>query len=400
MGAAIASCLALSACGGGAAGDTSTGSSTVTVWSSLPLQGPAMATSESIVNAERLALEEAGGRVGEFTVKFNSRDDASAPAGGWDPDQTSGNARRAAQDKSTIAYLGELDWEASAISIPILNEVGVLQISPASTYTGLTAAADKGEPEKYYPGGRRTFGRPIPADTKQAVAQVTLQREEGCRSLFVVGTRPVDAAAMARQIVALAPRNGIEIAGVGEADPNASEHADLARDVAGSGADCVYLAWTGTENDRLALVDINRAAPTLKLFVPGLPTASTVVAELPGAVARNLFLTSPTLDPDEYPPAGRRFFRTYKSKFGRDPDPYAIYGYEAMKLVLLAIEMAGDKGNDRAAVIDAFFRIRDRDSVLGRYSIDRNGDTTLSTYGAYRVAAGRLVFDQVVGTGS
>ena len=59
-----------------------------------------------------------------------------------------------------------------------------------------------------------------------------------------------------------------------------------------------------------------------------------------------------------------------------------------MKVALLAIQNAGDKGNDRQAVIDAFFKIKDRDSVLGKYSIDQNGDTTLSDYGADKRQAG------------
>ena len=67
-----------------------------------------------------------------------------------------------------------------------------------------------------------------------------------------------------------------------------------------------------------------------------------------------------------------------------------------MKVALLAIQNAGDKGNDRQAVIDAFFKIKDRDSVLGKYSIDENGDTTLSDYGADKVQSGKLVFDKVL----
>jgi branched-chain amino acid transport system substrate-binding protein len=67
-----------------------------------------------------------------------------------------------------------------------------------------------------------------------------------------------------------------------------------------------------------------------------------------------------------------------------------------MSVVLQAIQNAGDKGNDRQAVIDAFFHIKDRDSVLGKYSIDENGDTTLSDYGGNRIKSGKLVFDKVI----
>jgi branched-chain amino acid transport system substrate-binding protein len=97
-----------------------------------------------------------------------------------------------------------------------------------------------------------------------------------------------------------------------------------------------------------------------------------------------------------YPPAAQEFFKNFKQKYGRDPYPYAIYGYEAMKVALLAIQNAGDKGNDRQAVIDAFFKIKDRDSVLGKYSIDENGDTTLTDYGANRVRDKKLVFDKLI----
>jgi branched-chain amino acid transport system substrate-binding protein len=67
-----------------------------------------------------------------------------------------------------------------------------------------------------------------------------------------------------------------------------------------------------------------------------------------------------------------------------------------MQVALLAIQNAGDKGNDRQAVIDQFFKIKDRDSVLGKYSIDPNGDTTLSDYGGDKVKGGQLVFDKVI----
>ena len=67
-----------------------------------------------------------------------------------------------------------------------------------------------------------------------------------------------------------------------------------------------------------------------------------------------------------------------------------------MIALLDAIKRAGDKGNDRQAVIDAFFATKDRDSVLGTYSIDKNGDTTLTDYGVYTVKDGKLAFDKVI----
>jgi len=67
-----------------------------------------------------------------------------------------------------------------------------------------------------------------------------------------------------------------------------------------------------------------------------------------------------------------------------------FYGYEAMALVLDAIA-AGD--GDRAATARAARATRDRDSVLGRYSIDADGHTTSTAYGRLAVIDGALVWD-------
>jgi branched-chain amino acid transport system substrate-binding protein len=67
-----------------------------------------------------------------------------------------------------------------------------------------------------------------------------------------------------------------------------------------------------------------------------------------------------------------------------------------MKLVLTLIRQAGPHGNDRQSVVNRFFATRGRQSVLGRYSIEASGDTTLSRYGGDRVRNGRLALDRLL----
>ena len=96
--------LGVAACGGGndnsstSSGGGGGGRTSLTIYSSLPLQGDSRPQSTDVVNGEKLALEEAGGKVGKFTIKYVSLDDATAAAGKWDPGQTSADARKAAQD--------------------------------------------------------------------------------------------------------------------------------------------------------------------------------------------------------------------------------------------------------------------------------------------------------------
>ncbi len=65
-----------------------------------------------------------------------------------------------------------------------------------------------------------------------------------------------------------------------------------------------------------------------------------------------------------------------------------------MKLGLDAIERSGDGSKEK--VLEALFNTKDRQSVLGTYSIDENGDTTLTDYGIYTVEDGELKFDQTI----
>jgi branched-chain amino acid transport system substrate-binding protein len=379
--------------GGGGGGRTS-----LTIYSSLPLQGDSRPQSESVVNGEKLALQEAGGKVGNFTIKYVSLDDATAAAGKWDPGQTSSDARKAAQDGSTIVYLGEFNSGASAISIPILNEANILQVSPSNTYVGLTRSegADKGEPDKYYPSGKRTFGRVVPADHIQAAAQVTYQKDEGCKKTYILNDKEVYGKGLADQVQNIGKTQGVQIAGNDGIDTKAANFRTLAQKIKSSGADCMFFGGITQNKGVQVFKDVNAVNPQMKLFGPDGVAESPFATKLGSAVEKMTYVTNPTLDPKLYPPSAQDFFKTFKEKYGKDPEPYAIYGYEAMKVALLAIQNAGDKGNDRQAVIDAFFKIKDRDSVLGKYSIDENGDTTLSDYGADRVEGGKLVFDKVI----
>jgi len=396
--------LGVAACGGGndnsstSSGGGSAGRTSLTIYSSLPLQGDSRPQSTDVVNGEKLALEEAGGKVGKFTIKYVSLDDATAAAGKWDPGQTSADARKAAQDPSTIVYLGEFNSGASAISIPILNEANVMQISPSNTYVGLTRSegADKGEPDKYYPAGKRTFGRVVPADHIQAAAQVTYQKDQGCKKTYILNDKEVYGKGIAVQVQNIAKAQGLAIAGNDGIDTKAANFRSLATKIKSSGADCMFFGGITQNKGVQVFKDVNAANPTMKLFGPDGVAESAFSTKLGSSVEKQTYITNPTLDPKLYPPAAQDFFAKFKQKFGNDPQPYAIYGYEAMKVALLAIQNAGDKGNDKQAVIDAFFKIKDRDSVLGKYSIDKNGDTTLSDYGADRVEGGKLVFDKVI----
>jgi branched-chain amino acid transport system substrate-binding protein len=398
-----ASAFGVAACGSsnkssGGGGSASAGSSSLTIYSSLPQQASDRVQTTAVINGEKLALEEAGGKAGKFTIKYVSLDDATAAAGQWDPGQTSSNARKAAQDKSTIAYLGEFNSGASAISIPILNEAGIMQISPANTYVGLTRAkgADKGEPDKYYPSGQRTYARVVPADHIQAAAQVTYQKQAGCTKLYVLNDKQVYGKGIADLVASDAKAQGITVLGNDGIDTTAANFRALAAKIKSKGADCMFFGGIQANKANQVWNDVNAALPNAKLFGPDGVANTFFSSKLTPAEEKVTYITNPTLDPKLYPPAAQKFFTDYQTKYNIAPEPYAIYGYTAMKLILDAIRRAGDQGNNRQSVIKQVFATKNFSSVLGTFSIDQNGDTTLTDYGGDRVKGGKLVFDKVI----
>jgi len=390
--------VVLTACGG-------VGSSTaaedvgeqLTVYSSLPLQGPEGSISRQIEGGEKLALSAVGGHIGRFTVSFTSLDDSSPTTGEWDPGVTASNAKAAAQDPTTIAYLGDYNSGATAISLPLTNAAGILQVSPASPYVGLTSSLDanEGEPERFYLSGKRTFGRVAPGDQVQASAQVALLRRLGVRKLYVIVDQDPFDTPLSEIVERDAEQAGIKVVGDDTIAiaPGSTFTGEVAK-VTESGAQAVFVSATATGEAAELFRELHSAAPQLSLIAAATMLNNVFTAHL-GSAESATFVGSPVLPARMYPPPARRVLAEYARRFAGAGEPYALYGYEAMSVVLAAIHAAGSRGDDRQAVIEEFFATHDRSSVLGVYSMRPSGETTLSDYAIDRIAHGTPVFWRV-----
>ncbi len=398
--AAVSSTLA--GCGGvGVSGAETAIGNQLTIYSSLPLQGPSAVISQQLVNGEKLALADAGGRVGPFTVSYVSEDDSSPTSGQAAPGITASNAKTAADDTTTIAYLGDYDSAATAVSLPLINAAGILQVSPASPYVGLTSSEDAGqdEPERFYPSGHRTFGRLQPGDPAQAAAQVKLMRELGVHSVYVLNDQEPFEVPLSQIVAADAKSAGITVAGEDGVDvTGATTFTGEVEKISNSGAQAVFFAGAGGAGTVALWRQLHSADPHLLLLGSSAIANESFTSQL-GAAAASTYITTPALPASLYPPPAARVLADYRRHFSGEAGSYALYGYEAMSVVLHAIRAAGQHGNDRQSVIDQFFAVRNRDSVLGRYSIEADGETTLSRYGVVEVMNGKPVFDRVIDVG-
>jgi branched-chain amino acid transport system substrate-binding protein len=395
---------------------------TLTIYSSLPLQGATAGQAEGIVNGAKLALQDAGPKVGKYTIRYASLDDSTASTGATSNAATARNARQAASDPTTIAYIGEFNSGATQVSLPILNTAGIAQISPSNTYVGLTTnkpGSLPGEPEKFYPTGKRTFARIVPADDVQGAALAVAAKQAGCKTIEIWNSGTAYSAGLARNLQLAAgkavatlpgpagvrvpaPAHSLHVAANVRINPTATSYAAAARSVT---ANC--LVFTGELESGAAQVykDVAGAHPGVKIFGGDATVANALASPttgLPSNIAPRWQGTFPTVAPAELGAAGKKFFDEYNRTYNTtSPDPYAIYGYESMALALSTIKRVADAHGgqvSRTDVVSALLHTQNRHSVIGTYSINADGDTTLASYGLYRIAGGKLVFSRVLDT--
>jgi branched-chain amino acid transport system substrate-binding protein len=217
-------------------------------------------------------------------------------------------------------------------------------------------------------------------------------QDRGCRRLALIDDREDYGRAITVWTRRYARRAGLEVVARRSIDPTARSYRRLTAGLRRRRANCVAYGGITANNAVQLFRDLARSLPRAGLF------GSDGIAEsgfadpreggVPARVGRRVRITVGTLAPSAYPAQGQDFFRRYAERY-RDPnpDPYAIYGYESMRLVLDAVAAAG---SDRRAVIDWLSNMPTRAGAVGTYRFDRFGDTTLRTYGLYRVRRGLL----------
>ena len=363
------------------------------VVSSLPLTGSARLQTEMMERAIRMAFEEAGYRSGPFTIEYESWDDATAQAGTWDPAKEKENASRAAADPEVVAYIGTYNSGAAKISIPILNQAGIVMISPGATYTGLTKpdSGEKGEPEIYYPTGARNFCRVVSADDLQGAAGAAWAAKLGISKVYILDDKELYGKGVASVFEAECRRLGIRVLAREGIDGKAPDFRAIVSKIQNSGAELVYYGGTIQNGAPRLVKDLRDSGFKARFMSPDSLKDSAFLQGV-GPAGEGVLCTLGSLPAEQMNKAGKAWYKAYRERYGAEPEAFAIYGYEAAKVVLAGLAAAGT--GDRAAVRSAVMGTRDYPGLLGTWSFDPNGDTTLAAMSGFEVKNGEFVFVQ------
>jgi branched-chain amino acid transport system substrate-binding protein len=364
---------------------------TIKIVSSLPRTGSSKGQTDTIVNAMKMALDEVSSKVGGATIVYEDMDDATAAKGAWDASKEAENANKAVSDADVMVYIGTFNSGAAQVSIPILNRANLVMISPANTYPGLTkpGKGEPNEPDIYYPTGKRNYTRVVPSDDLQGAVAANWAKQIGAQRVYILDDTELYGHGIAVVFAETAGRIGLTVAGGPEGiDSKASDYRALATKIRGSNPDLVYYGGITQNNAGKLFKDLRSVlGDDIKLMGPDGILEQAFIDDA-GDAAEDVYITFGGVPPSKLTGKGAEWYQAYKAKFNGEPEAYAAYGYESMKVALDAIMRAGRK--DREAIRAAVFATKDYDGVLGKWSFDANGDTSLATMSGRQVKDGKF----------
>jgi branched-chain amino acid transport system substrate-binding protein len=357
--------------------------------SDLPEQSAGRAQIVQMEKAIPFVFAQNNWKAGKYTLAYQPCDDSTVQAGAWDSDKCSSNANAYAQDASVVGVIGTFNSGCAEIIVPVLNRAPngpVAMVSPANTYVGLThagAGTAAGEPNKYYPTGKRNYARVVAADDFQGAADATLAKQLKLNKIYILNDKQAYGLGVATNFRNAAKKLGLKVVGFTSWDSKATSYEALAVKIKRSGAQGVFLGGLICENGGKLIRDLRRGAPAAKLMAPDGFTPFSADYKLSQGYAEGMTVSVAGLPNEKLPPAGKAFIKAFAATIGgQNPDPYAAYAAQAAQVLVAAIATSD---GTRASVTEQLFKVKISGGILGNVSFNQNGDVTANPVTIYKV---------------
>jgi branched-chain amino acid transport system substrate-binding protein len=375
------------------AGDGSKG--TVNIALELPQQGSELAASEPIINAVKCAVKAAGGAAGGYKIEIpNSVVFDDAKDGVHDPQTGAQNMNNIVTQAPIIAAIGPVNSSVAKVQIPISNEAGLLQCSPANTNEGLTKPQfgalniRKANPTKI------NYVRVVTTDDNQGpgAAKYILETLKK-KNVYIIDSTDTFGKGIADNFQKYLEANGGKTVARDGAPKGTGDYSALMTAAAAKKPEAIYFGGvTADGGARILKAAVAAGMADIPFFGPdGIYDGSAKTADsflnLAGDDAKNAFATAAAIG--DFP--GRANFATmYKAEYGKDPTGYGATGFACAQVVIDALKRAGTQGATnmkdlrekvRAAAVDTSVSYN---TIIGNFKFDANGDTSqkiISFYG-------------------
>lgn len=381
--------LAFGACGGGGGGNLN---KAIQIAVELPFQGSDKAASDPILDGIRLAVKQAGGKVGDFTITVpNSAVYDDALNGAHDPQTGAGNMTKIVADPAYVAVIGPLNSGVAKAQIPISNAAGLLQCSPANTNTDLTkgakAAALRTKPNNYI---RVVTNDAVQGPAAAAYIITTLKK----KSVYIIDDTETFGKGVADSFEAEFKARGGTVVKHDAAPKSTQDYVSIMTAAKALNPESIYFGGvTATGGARILLAASQVGLGDIPYVGPdgindGSGKTQDSFLNLAAAAAKNAYST--LAGPGDFE-GKAQFDADYKAEYGKDPTGYAGQGFACAQVVLDALKRAIATNPASDAALREAVRAAGTDTSItytldvGKVSFDKDGDTSQLIVSIYSV---------------
>jgi branched-chain amino acid transport system substrate-binding protein len=350
---------------------------TIKIASQTPLSGGQANLGEAIKNGAQIAIEELADataiRRAGFTLVFQPEDDQATAAIGVS------NAKRLVSDADILGIVGHLNSGVALPSSQVYKDYDLAMISPANTNEKIT---DEESTRKI---NNRVCGRD---DIQGPAAADFVTNTLKAKRVYVVNNKTPYGEGIAKNFANRVKANGAAIAfevGVNESDTDFSSVINRAK---AEKPDAIFFG--AIYNQAALLIKQMRDQGIMIPVVGGDGFDSADLQKIAGAANMKKVYFSTTAAPISVLPAAKTFAAKYKTKFGKDPEGYSAYGYDAARAMLSAINSAikANKGAKptRLQVAEAVRKVSFT-GLTGKIAFNSRGDLKQADYFIVEAAA-------------
>jgi branched-chain amino acid transport system substrate-binding protein len=342
---------------------------TIKIATQSPLSGGQAALGEGIKLGTQLAIEKYKGNLEKmgFNVVLVPYDDQAKP------DVGVSNAKNIIADTEILGVIGHLNSGVAIPSSEVYKEVSVAMISPANTNPTVT---DRG-----YKSVFRVCGRD---DVQGVVGSEFAHSTLKAKTVYVVHDKTTYGQGVAEFFKADAAKKGMKVLGF-EGTEEQSNFDPIITPIRAKKPDLIYFGGLYPQAAPFFKQAREKGVKSKFLGPDGLDSSD--LTKIAGKAVVGMYYTSVAGPVTVYPQA-KKFAEEYKTKYGKNPEPFAAQAYDATAILIQAIEAAaqGGKVPSREAVSAAVRSVK-HTGLTGLVEFDAKGDPKKALYFVLQVVS-------------
>ncbi|OIR11760.1 leucine-, isoleucine-, valine-, threonine-, and alanine-binding protein precursor [mine drainage metagenome] len=350
----------------------------VRIGAAAPLTGPQAHIGKDNENGTRMAIDDANARgvtIGGKKVHFEllSEDDQTDP-------KTATIVAQKLVDAKVNGVIGHLNSGTTIPASAIYFKNGIPQISPSATAVRYTAQ------------GYKTAFRVMANDAQQGKALGEFAAKVlGAKKIAVIDDRTAYGQGLADEFVKSAEANGAKVIVREYTTDKAVDFTAVLTSIKGKQPDLLFFG--GMDPQGVPMIKQLRALGIKTQFMMGDGGYTPKLIELAGDAAEGVYASLPGVPLDNMS-SGRDFSRRYEERFHQPIQLYAPYCYDAVNVMIAAMQKAGSAEPEKYLPEIGKTEI---DGVTAKIAFDEKGDIKGGAVTVYEVHQGKWHVVQTMG---